>query len=448
MDVVFTHCAGLDVHKKTVMACRVTPDPTGQQADGIMELQEFGTMTRDLLALADWLAAVGITHVAMESTGEYWRPVYNLLEGDFTVFLVNAAHVKQVPGRKTDKADARWLAKLMRYGLLQASFIPPVEQRDLRELTRYRTKLVQERSREVNRVQGVLERANIKLAAVATDIMGVSGRAILAALIQGRADPATMAELAKGRMRTKIPLLAQALAGLMREHHRRLLTRQLAHIDFLDEQIEALGAEITDYLRALEPGDSPAPPPDRPEAAGEVEHAAAPDVPGTPLSFARAVTVLDTIPGVDQRGAELLVAEWGTDMRRFGTASRLSAWTGVAPGNDESAGKRRSGKTRQGNRVLRTGLTQLAHAAARTKGTYLSALYQRLAARRGKKRAIMAVAHAIVVSAFHMLSRHEPYQELGANYFDEQRRHHLVDRLTRRIERLGYRVHLEPVPAA
>jgi transposase len=375
MDVVFTHCAGLDVHKKTVMACRVMPDPTGQQADGIMELQEFGTMTRDLLALADWLAAVGITHVAMESTGEYWRPVYNLLEGDFTVFLVNAAHVKQVPGRKTDKADARWLAKLMRSGLLQASFIPPVEQRDLRELTRYRTKLVQERSREVNRVQGVLERANIKLAAVATDIMGVSGRAILAALIQGRADPATMAELAKGRMRTKIPLLAQALAGLMREHHRRLLTRQLAHIDFLDEQIEALGAEITDYLRALEPGDSPAPPPDRPEAAGEVEHAAAPDVPGTPLSFARAVTVLDTIPGVDQRGAELLVAEWGTDMRRFGTASRLSAWTGVAPGNDESAGKRRSGKTRQGNRVLRTGLTQLAHAAARTKGTYLSALY-------------------------------------------------------------------------
>jgi transposase len=349
MDVVFTHCAGLDVHKKTVIACRVTPDPTGHQADGIIELQEFGTMPRDLLALADWLAAVGITHVAMESTGEYWRPVYNLLEGDFTVFLVNAAHVKQVPGRKTDKADARWLAKLMRYGLLQASFIPPQGQRDLRELTRYRTKLVQERSREVNRVQGVLERANIKLAAVATDIMGVSGRSILAALVEGRADPATMAELAKGRMQAKIPLLEQALAGLMREHHRRLLTLQLAHIDFLDEQIEALGAEITDYLRALDPGDSPAPPTESLEAAGEAERAAALDVPGTPLSFARAVTVLDTIPGVDQRGAELLVAEWGTDMRRFGTASRLSAWTGVAPGNDESAGKRRSGKTRQGD---------------------------------------------------------------------------------------------------
>jgi transposase len=280
MDVVFTHCAGVDVHKKTVMACRVTPDPTGQQPDGIMELQEFGTMTRDLLALADWLAAVGITHVAMESTGEYWRPVSNLLEGDFTVFLVNAAHVKQGPGRKTDTADARWLAKLMRYGLLQASFIPPQGQRDLRELTRYRTKLVQERSREVNRVQGVLERANIKLAAVATDIMGVSGRAILAALIQGRADPATMAELAKGRMRTKIPLLEQALAGRMREHHRRLRTLQLAHIDFLDEQIAALGAESTDYLRALEPGDPLAPPTESPGAAGEAERAAAPDVPG------------------------------------------------------------------------------------------------------------------------------------------------------------------------
>ena len=445
MDVMFTHCAGLDVHKKTVMACRVTPDPSGQQADGIMELQEFGTMTRDLLALSDWLAEVGVTHVAMESTGEYWRPIYNLLEGTFTVLLVNAAHVKQVPGRKTDKADARWLAKLMHYGLLAASFIPPQGQRDLRDLTRYRTKLVQERSREVNRVQGVLERANIKLAAVATDIMGVSGRAILAALITGRADPATMAELAKGRMRTKLPLLEQALTGLMRDHHRRLLTLQLAHIDFLDEQIDAVSVEIVCSLTELEPSGAGTPPSARVEAVGEATDTVAPREADSPLSFAQAVTVLDTIPGVDQRGAELLVAEWGTDMSRFGTASRLSAWTGVAPGNDESAGKRRSGKTRRGNRTLRTGLTQLAHAAARTKGTYLSALYQRLATRRGRKRAIMAVAHAIVVSAFHMLSRHAPYRELGANYFDEQRRHQLVNHLTRRIQRLGYHVHLEPV---
>jgi transposase len=442
MDVIFSHCAGLDVHKKTVMACRILSDPTGQQADGRMELQEFGTMTRDLLALSDWLAEAGITHVAMESTGEYWRPVYNLLEGSFTVFLVNAAHVKQVPGRKTDKADARWLAKLMRYGLLQASFIPPQGQRDLRDLTRYRTKLVQERSREVNRVQGVLERANIKLAAVATDIMGVSGRAILAALLAGRADPATMAELAKGRMRTKIPLLEQALTGLMRDHHRRLLALQLAHVDFLDEQIDTLSVDITHSLMTLVPGAPPTP-------IAEQAHGnpGALDTSTEPLSFARAVSILDTIPGVDQRGAELLVAEWGTDMTRFGTAARLAAWTGVAPGNDESAGKQRSGKTRQGNRALRTGLTQMAHAATRTKGTYVASLYHRLAARRGKKRAIIAVAHSIVVSAFHMLSRHEPYHELGANYFDQQRRHHLVDRLTRRLEHLGYRVSLEPVPA-
>jgi transposase len=248
MDVIFTHCAGWDVHKKTVMACRVTPDPTGRQADGVMELKEFGTMTVDLLALSDWLVEAGITHVAMESTGEYWKPVYNILEGDFTVFLVNAAHAKQVPGRKTDKSDARWLAKLMRHGLVQASFIPPVAQRDLRDLTRYRTTLVQERSREVNRVQGVLERANIKLASVATDIMGMSGRAILSALIEGRADPATMAELAHGRMRSKIPLLEQALTGLVRAHHRQLLAlqlaHQLAHIDFLDEQLDTLSGGL------------------------------------------------------------------------------------------------------------------------------------------------------------------------------------------------------------
>jgi transposase len=444
MDVMFTHCAGLDVHQKTVMACRVTPDPTGEHADGIMELQEFGAMTVDLLALSDWLAAAGITHVAIESTGEYWKPLYNILEGDFTVFLVNAAHVKQVPGRKTDKADARWLAKLMRYGLLRASCIPPREQRDLRDLTRYRTKLVQEHSREVNRVQGVLERANIKLASVATDIMGVSARAILAALVEGRADPATMAELAKRRMRSKIPLLERALTGLVRDHHRQLLALQLAHIDFLDEQIEALSAEITRRLAALSADASAI---ESPGAMREASNAATPEAADASMTFARAVTLLDTIPGVNQRGGELLVAEWGIDMGRFGTAARLAAWSGVAPGNDESAGKQRSGKTRQGNQALRTGLTQLAHAAARTKGTYLSALYHRLAARRGKKRAIIAVAHSIVVSAFHRLIRDEPYRELGAHDFDDRRQTHLVDQLTRRIERLGYRVTREPVAA-
>src|SRR5918999_918875 len=362
MDVIFTHGAGLDVHQKRVTACRVIPDQTGQQAEGIMEVKDFGTMTRDLLALADWLAAVGVTHVAMESTGEYWRPVYHLLEVDLTVFLVNAAHVKQVPGRKTDKHDARWLAKLMRYGLLQASFIPPQGQREWRELTRDRTKLVQERSREVNRVQGVLERATIKLAAVATDVMGVSGRAILAAVLDGRAEAAVMAELAKGRMRTKIPLLEQALTGLMRDHHRRLLALQLAHIDSLDEQIARLSADITRSLMTLGPHEPL--PPAAPVAEPDRQTSTS-DTVTSPWPFAHAVRVLDTIPGVDQRGAELLVAEWGTDMGRFGTAARLAAWTGVAPGNDESAGKRRSGENRQGNRALRTRPTPMAHAAGR-----------------------------------------------------------------------------------
>jgi transposase len=253
-----------------------------------------------------------------------------------------------------------------------------------------------------------------------------------------------MAELAKGRMRTKIPLLEQALTGLMRDHHRRLLALQLAHIDFLDEQIASLNADVTRGLMTLGPHE---PPPPAAPAEESDRNPSPSDTVMSPLPFAHAVRVLDTIPGVDQRRAELLVAEWGTDMDRFGTAARLAAWTGVAPGNDESAGKRRSGKTRQGNRALRTGLTQMAHAAARSKGTYLAALYQRLAARRGKKRAIVAVAHSIVVSAFHMLSRHELYQELGGNYFDDQRRHQLVDRLARRLERLGYRVSLELVPA-
>ena len=444
MDVVFPRCAGLDVHKKRITACRIVPDPTGQKAEGITELQPFGTMTRDLLALADWLTEASLTHVAMESTGEYWKPVYNLLEDTFTVFLVNAAHVKNVPGRKTDKADARWLAKLMRFGLLQASFIPPKGQRDLRDLTRYRTKLVQERVREVNRVQGVLERANIKLASVIADIMGVSGRAMLEALIAGRADPATMAALAKRRMRSKIPVLEQALTGIVHDHHRQLLAMQLAHIDFLDEQIEALNAAIETSLKALstaEPSREAQPPLRAVSRAPSV--AVSP-----PLTFPRAVELLDTMPGLDQRGAEVIVAEIGIDMSRFETAPRLAAWAGVAPGNDESAGKQRSGKTRKGNRPLRAILTQLAHAAVRTKDTYLSALYQRLAVRRGKKRAIIAVAHSIMCSVFHMLSRNEVYRELGANYFDERRRQFTVDRLTRRIERLGYRVHLEPVAAS
>jgi transposase len=443
MDVIFTHCAGLDVHKKSVMACRLIPDPTGKQADGLMEVREFGPLTIDLLALSDWLAEAGITPVAMESTAEYWKPVVNLLAGNFQVFLVNAAHVKRVPGRKTAKADARWLAQLRRYGLLQASFIPPQDQRELRDLTRDRTKLLHERSREVNRVQGVLERATINLASGAAAIMGMSGRAMLAALIEGRVGPATLATLAHGRLRSKIPLLEPALTGLVRDHHRRLRVRQLAHIDVLDEQIAALRAESTRDLEALGPDEPPA------TVTSMRQEGSSPpalDAPIAPMTFARAVAVLDTMPGGNQRGAERWVAEIGINMARFGTASRLAAWSGVAPGHEESAGQQRSGKTRNGSRVSRAALTQLAHAAARAKGTYLSALYQRLARRRGKKRAIVAVAHAMVVSACHMLSRNAPDQELGADYFDQRQRHQLVDRLARRLEHLGYQVQLEPRP--
>ena len=308
-------------------------------------------------------------------------------------------------------------------------------------MTRDRTKLVQERAREVHRVQGVLERANIKLASVASDIMGVSGRAMLDALIAGRADPQTMAALAKRRMRRKIPVLEQALTGLMRDHHRRLLALQLAHIDFLDEQIEALSTAIEASLVALSIPEMVLPSAGAAEGSGGLM---APEPPAT-LTFTRAVELLDTIPGVHQRGAELILAEIGVDMTRFGTAPRLAAWAGVAPGNNDSAGKQRSRTTRKGNQALRAGLTQLAQAAAHTKETYLSALYGRLAARRGKQRAIMAVAHSMMVSVFHMLTRQEPYRELGARYFDERRRHSTVDRLAQRIERLGYRVHLEPI---
>jgi transposase len=329
--------------------------------------------------------------------------------------------------------------------LWQARFIPPAGQRARRDLSRYRTTWVPERTRAVHRVPGGLERANIQLASVAPDLLGVSGRAILAALVAGHAAPATMAELAKGRLRRQIPLLEPALPGLVHDHHRPWLARHVAPIACLAEPLEVLSTEITRRVTALGP-DEPATPPadvDRPPAGAE-----APGAPASPMTLARALTLVDTIPGVDQRGGERLVAEWGLDMARFGTAARLAAWTGVAPGHDERAGNRRSSRTRQGHHTLRTGLTHLAHAAARTQGTDVSALSHRLATRRGKQRAMMAVAHSIVVSAVHRLSRDEPDQDLGANYVDKLRQHQRVDRFIRHLERLGYRVSLEPIPAA
>jgi len=421
MKVVYQQCAGLDVHKKTVVACRLS--------GAKQEIESFGTTTPELLKLVDWLSQWEVTHVAMESTGVYWKPIYNLLEGSFAVLLVNAKHVKNVPGRKTDVKDAQWLAQLLQHGLLKASFIPEMPQRDLRDLTRYRTKLVQERARVINRVQKVLEDANIKLSSVATNTLGMSGRAMLEAIVSGDTNPETMAQLAQGRLRSKIPLLEEALTGLVREHHRFLLSMQLVHIDFLDEQIASVSAQIEDKVHEMNQESSDHP--DKEETQPL-------------LKASQAVELLDTIPGVDKTTGELIVSELGTDMSRFPTSAQAAAWAGLSPGNNESAGKHRSGRTRKGNPNLRSGLVQAAWSASKTKNTYLSAQYSRLASRRGKKRALVAVAHSILVIAYHILKGKQPYRELGAGYFDELKKESIVHGLTGRLEKLGYNVSLQP----
>jgi transposase len=406
MEVVYPRCCGLDLHKKQVVTCLIVPGSDGAPHK---EVRTFGTMTEDLLALADWLAQAGCTHVAMESTGVYWKPVYNLLEGQFELLLVNARHMKAVPGRKTDVKDCEWIADLLRHGLLTASFVPDRPQRELRELTRYRTALVQERSAEINRLQKTLEGANIKLASVATDIMGTSGRQMLAALVEGTTDGAVLAQLAKGRLREKLPALEQALTGRMGVHQRFLLARQVAHISFLDEQIEQVSAEIAERLRP----------------------------------FQELIDRLDVIPGVGRRVAEVVIAEIGTDLTRFATAGHLASWAGMCPGNNESAGKRKSGTTRKGSPWLRMALIEAAQAAARTRNTYLMAQYRRLAARRGRKKALVAVGHSILVIAYYLLTRQTDYQELGSQYFDERARQAVERRLVRRLEALGYKVSLD-----
>jgi transposase len=406
MEIVHTDCAGLDVHKKTVVAAIIVSNDAGGLRK---EVRTFDTMTSDLLALSDWLLGSGVSYVAMESTGEYWKPVFNLLENNFEVLLVNAQHIKAVPGRKTDVKDSEWIAELLRHGLLKASFVPPLGQRELRDLTRSRSTFVRTRATLVNRVHKVLEGANIKLGSVASDVMGVSGRAMLAAIVQGQSSPAEMAELARGRMREKRDLLAKALEGRVQAHHRFVLTELLAQIDSLDETIMRFNEQIEVYCRPFE----------------------------------EAVVLLDTIPGVGRETAEIIVSEIGTDMSRFPTADHLASWAGVAPGNHESAGKRRSGKTTHGNKVLGAALNQAAHAAAGTKDTYLSAQYRRLAARRGKKKAIVALEHTILVIAYHLIQRKEPYRELGADYFDKRRPEATAKRLVKRLEQLGYSVSLQ-----
>jgi transposase len=412
MEVVYERCCGLDIHKRSVVACVIVPGPA---ATPRKEIRTFGTMTPDLLALGDWLGGHGVTHVAMESTGVYWQPIYNLLEDRFTLLLVNARHVKAVPGRKTDVRDCEWLADLLRHGLLQASFVPDRPQRELRELTRYRTSLIRERAAEVNRLQKTLEGANIKLASVATDIMGTSGRAMVAALVAGTTDAETLAELAKGRLREKLPDLKRALTGQMAAHQRFLLAQQLAHIDFLEATIERVSAEIGERLHP----------------------------------FAEVICRLDTVPGVGRRIAEVLVAEIGTDMTRFPTSRHLASWAGMCPGNNESAGKRKSGRTRKGSPWLRAALVEAGQAAGRTKQSYLGAQYRRLVARRGAKRAVVAVGHSILVIVYHLLRRDARYDDLGPHYFDERDRQAVQHRLLRRLQQLGLKVTVEPIaPAA
>jgi transposase len=411
MRAIYARVAGLDVHKKVIVACIQIMLTDGSWQ---VEKRNFGTMTADLLMLSDWLLSHEISHVAMESTGEYWKPVFNILENNFEVIIVNAQHISKVPGRKTDQSDAEWIAELMQYGLLKASFIPPLGQRELRELTRYRSTFVRERATLANRVQKALESANIKLASVASDVLGVSGRAMLNALIEGKATPSEMADLAKGRMREKREELNKALEGRIKPHHRFVLTELLCQIDNLDEALARFDEQIKDYCRPFE----------------------------------EAVTQLDTIPGVARHTAEIIVSEIGVDMSRFPTADHLAAWAGVAPGNNESAGKRRSGKTRPGNKSLRAALNQAAHGAAHTKNTYLTAQYQRLAARRGKKKAIVAVMHSILVISYHLIQRNEPYRELGGDYFDKRKPEATAKRLVKRLERLGFQVSLQNMPVS
>jgi transposase len=399
MQVVHERCCGLDIHKKTIVACLLTRE--GKQT------RTFGAMTEELWELVDWLTDQQVTHVAMESTGVYWKPIYNLLEGlDLTVLVVNAQHIKAVPGRKTDVKDAEWIADLLRHGLVRGSYIPDRPQRELRELVRYRRSLLQQRAQVINRIQKVLEGANIKLAAVANDILGVSGRAMLEAIVAGTDDPATLASFARGQLQKKRPALEQALAGSVGPHQRLMIASQLRHIDFVDQEVATVSAEVAARLHEHE----------------------------------EAIARLDAIPGVGRRVAEEVLAEIGTDMDRFPTAAHLASWAKLCPSNRESAGKRFSGRTGNGNAWLRQALTEAAWGASHTKRSYLAAQYHRIAARRGGKRAAIATAHSILVMIYHLLKRGTTYEDLGPNYFDERDRQAVVRRSVRRLEQLGYAV--------
>ena len=404
METVIRRCAGLDVHKASVVACVRVIDENGELHS---TTQSFGTTTSDLLQLHDWLASFAVTIVGMESTGVYWKPVYTLLETEFECWLLNAQHLRNVPGRKTDVADAAWIAQLVAHGLVRPSFVPPKEIRELRELTRYRKTQIQERSREAQRLHKVLEDSGIKLSRVASNILGKSGLAMLRALVDGTHDPDVLANLAKGRLRKKLPALQKALFGWFSPTHRILVSELLAHQEYLDESIERLSGNIAEAL----------------------------------APFANAIDLLDPIPGVNRRTAEVILAEIGPDMNRFPNAGHLASWAGMCPGNNQSAGKHFSGRTRKGSKWLRIALIE---AAARSKGTYLSAQYARIKGRHGHGKAIVAVAHSILVITYHVLKRNQPYSELGGDYFIErQNKDAYQRRLVKQLERMGYAVTLD-----
>jgi len=406
MEVLYPRCAGIDVHKQSVSVCVLTP---GQGADPRKEIRQFGTMTGELHQLAEWLREMRVSHAAMESTGVYWKPVFNILESACDLILVNARDIKQVPGRKTDKADCAWIASLLRHGLLKASFVPPPEVRELRDLCRSRTTLVRDSVTVGNRLRKVLEDANIKLDSVASDCLGTSGRAMIDALIGGEQDPLQLAKLARGRLKSKLAELVSALEGKVTAHHRFLLQEAMRQLRFLEDQIARFDEEIERHM-----------PP-----------------------FEWALSLLITMPGVDRVAASALLGEIGCDMTRFPSARHLASWAGLCPGNNESAGRSRSGKSHRGNQWIRGLMTEIAWAASRTKNTYASAFYRRLVTHRGKKRAIVALANASIQAVWHILTDRQKYHDLGPNYFDRLRSADQTNNLVKRLKKLGYEVTLQ-----
>jgi transposase len=407
MEVLYPICGSIDVHKKQVTACvRVSK---GVKAEH--EVRQFGTFTGDLLSLSDWFSECGVTCVAMESTGSYWRPVYTILEGQFELVVANAHHIKNVPGRKTDTKDAVWISDLLAHGLLKASFVPPQPQRALRDLTRARSGFVGERARLSNRIQKLLEESNIKLASVATDVLGVSGRAMLHAISEGQDDAVALAQLARKSLKKKTTELEGALKGRIQPYQRVVLGELLRQVESLDGSISRLEDAIGKAIQG-----------------------------GPEYPFDEAAALIDTAPGASTTAARAVIAEIGTDMKAFGSSGRLCAWAGTAPGNHQSAGKRLSGKTLHGNRALKTLLVEIANAASRQNGSYCQALYRRIAARRGRKRALLAVANSLLKAFYHMLLNRVPYQDLGGDYFDRINKSSLVKGLTKRLANLGYDV--------